>query len=63
MRNLQAALLASGLLVAPWLFEPIQTSGLMPGTQSVAMPGWTQTLKGQTIVENPGRSRWSFGKG
>ena len=53
MRSLQAALLSGSLLTAPWVFA----AG--PGDQShdghatpVAMPGWTQTLKGQTVVEN-----------
>ena len=52
MLSLQAALSGS-LLAAPWVFA----AG--PGDQSheghatpVAMPGWTQTLKGQTVVEN-----------
>ena len=53
MLSLQAALLSGSLLAAPWVFA----AG--PGDQSheghatpVAMPGWTQTLKGQTVVEN-----------
>ena len=53
MRSLQAAMLSGSLLAAPWVFA----AG--PGDQShdghatpVAMPGWTQTLKGQTVVEN-----------
>ncbi len=53
VRSLQAALLASSLLVAPWLFaagtdQPSHEGHATP----VAMPGWTQTLKGQTVVEN-----------
>jgi hypothetical protein len=50
---LQSVLLASSLVATPWLFA----AG--PGDQSheghatpVAMPGWTQQLKGQTVVEN-----------
>ena len=50
---LQSVLLAGSLVATPWLFA----AG--PGEQSheghatpVAMPGWTQTLKGQTVVEN-----------
>ncbi|HRA98363.1 MAG TPA: hypothetical protein PLF68_15565, partial [Nitrospira sp.] len=53
LRKLQAALLTGSLLAAPWVFA----AG--PGDQSheghatpVTMPGWTQTLKGQTVVEN-----------
>ena len=50
---LQSVLLASSLVATPWLFAA------SPGEEShqghatpVAMPGWTQQLKGQTVVEN-----------
>ncbi len=50
---LQSVLLAGSLVATPWLFAAA------PGEEShqghatpVAMPGWTQQLKGQTVVEN-----------
>ena len=53
VRSLQTVLLAGSLLATPWL------SAAGPGDQGheghaspVAMPGWTQTLKGQTVVED-----------
>ncbi len=53
VRGLQAALLTSSLLAAPWLFaagtnQPSHDGHATP----VAMPGWTQDLKGQTVVED-----------
>ncbi|HXF93038.1 MAG TPA: hypothetical protein VNK46_09780 [Nitrospiraceae bacterium] len=52
-RCLQAAVLAGGLIASPWLLaaEPGGTSHQGHATP-VAMPGWTQTLKGQTVVED-----------
>ncbi|WHZ16559.1 MAG: Multicopper oxidase [Nitrospira sp.] len=53
MLRLQAALLSGSLLAAPWVFAagPGDQSHSGHATQ-VAMPGWTQTLKGQTVLEN-----------
>jgi FtsP/CotA-like multicopper oxidase with cupredoxin domain len=50
---LASVMLAGGLTATPWLFaastgEPSHESHATP----VAMPGWTQQLKGQTVVEN-----------
>ncbi|MER3423579.1 MAG: hypothetical protein C4293_10435, partial [Nitrospiraceae bacterium] len=55
-RGLQAALLASSLMASPLLFAagpPDSGQQSHPGhASSVSMPGWTQTLKGQTVVED-----------
>ena len=50
---LHSVLLAGSLVATPWLFaaspgEPSHEGHATP----VAMPGWTQQLKGQTVVEN-----------
>lgn len=53
MRGLQAALLSGSLLTTPWLLAAGPRDGVHDGHASpVAMPGWTQTLKGQTVVED-----------
>ncbi len=52
-RMLQAVLFAGGLIAAPGLFAA--ESGVAPHgghATPVAMPGWAQQLKGQTVVEN-----------
>ncbi len=50
---LQAAVLAGGLVAAPWLLAAEPGGASHQGHASpVAMPGWTQTLKGQTVVED-----------
>ncbi len=52
-RCLQAAVLAGGLIASPWLLAA-EPGGLshQGHASPVAMPGWTQTLKGQTVVED-----------
>jgi len=57
--GLQAAALASLLLVSPWAFAA--DTGHQGHTMPVSGPAWQQSLKGQTIVEDtiegrPGRS-------
>ena len=37
---------------APWVFAASPESSHEGHATSVAMPGWTQQLKGQTVVEN-----------
>ena len=50
---LQSVLLASSLVATPWLFAAAPGEESHQGHASpVAMPGWTQQLKGQTVVEN-----------
>ena len=50
---LQSVLLASSLVATPWLFAAETGGGSHQGHATpVAMPGWTQQLKGQTVVEN-----------
>ncbi len=50
---LQAAVLASSVVASPWLFAAEPGGAPHQGHASpVAMPGWTQTLKGQTVVED-----------
>jgi manganese oxidase len=52
-RGLQAVLLAGSLLATPWLVAAGPGDQGHEGHASpVAMPGWTQTLKGQTVVED-----------
>src|SRR5574338_1006364 len=52
-RGLQAALLSGSLLATPWLFAAEPGDQAHDGHASpVSMPGWTQTLKGQTVVED-----------
>ena len=53
MRSLQAALLSGSLLVAPGVFA-VESGGQSHDGHAtpVGMPGWTQTLKGQTVLEN-----------
>ena len=50
---LHSILLAGSLVATPWLYAagPGESSHEGHAT-SVAMPGWTQQLKGQTVVEN-----------
>ncbi len=53
MLTLQAAALATSLVASPWLFAAGPGEESHQGHASpVAMPGWTQQLKGQTVVEN-----------
>ena len=50
---LHSVLLAGSLVATPWLFAAVQESRRIKGMRHpVAMPGWTQQLKGQTVVEN-----------
>ena len=50
---LQSVLLAGSLVATPGLFAAGSGEGAHPGHATpVAMPGWTQQLKGQTVVEN-----------
>ncbi len=52
-RILQSVLLAGGLIAAPGLFAAESADRQHDGHATpVAMPGWTQQLKGQTVVEN-----------
>lgn len=52
-RMLQAVLLAGSMVVAPWLFAAESVDRQHNGhVTPVAMPGWTQQLKGQTVIEN-----------
>ena len=52
-RSLQTVLLAGSLLAAPWLSAAgAGDQGHEGHASPVAMPGWTQTLKGQTVVED-----------
>ena len=45
--------LACGLTATPWLFAASTEEPSHEGhATAVAMPGWTQQLKGQTVVEN-----------
>ena len=50
---LQSVLLVSSLVATPWLFAagPGESSHEGHATP-VALPGWTQQLKGQTVVED-----------
>ncbi|MGH7218785.1 MAG: hypothetical protein ACREI1_00455, partial [Nitrospiraceae bacterium] len=51
--SLQSVLLAGSLVATPWLFAAGTGEESHQGHASpVAMPGWTQQLKGQTVVEN-----------
>ncbi|TKS61143.1 MAG: hypothetical protein EWM72_00630 [Nitrospira sp.] len=50
---LQSVLLATSLVATPWLFAAGTVEESHQGHASpVAMPGWTQQLKGQTILED-----------
>ena len=50
---LQSVLLAGSLVATPWLFAAGTGEESHQGHASpVAMPGWTQQLKGQTILED-----------
>ena len=50
---LQSVLLVGSLVATPWLFAGGRGEESHQGHASpVAMPGWTQQLKGQTVVEN-----------
>jgi hypothetical protein len=50
---LQSVLLAGSLVATPWLFAAGTEEESHQGHASpVAMPGWTQQLKGQTILED-----------
>jgi FtsP/CotA-like multicopper oxidase with cupredoxin domain len=50
---LQSVLLAGSLVATPWLFAAGTGEEFHQGHVSpVAMPGWTQQLKGQTILED-----------
>ncbi|MEK6586861.1 MAG: hypothetical protein AABZ24_10965, partial [Nitrospirota bacterium] len=52
-RILQSVLLAGGLIAAPGLFAAESGDRQHDGHATpVAMPGWAQQLKGQTVVEN-----------
>src|SRR5688572_16404132 len=45
--------LTCGLTATPWLFAASTGEASHEGhATAVAMPGWTQQLKGQTVVEN-----------
>jgi len=49
----QSVLLASSMVATPWLFAASPGESSHEGHATpVAMPGWTQQLKGQTVVEN-----------
>ena len=54
-RSLQAALLAGSLMGLPTVYaaepDPNEPQAHHGQAAAVSMPGWTQTLKGQTIVE------------
>ena len=50
---LQSVLLVGSLVATPWLFAASPGESSHEGHATpVAMPGWTQQLKGQTVVEN-----------
>jgi FtsP/CotA-like multicopper oxidase with cupredoxin domain len=50
---LHSILLAGSLVATPWLFAASPEESTHEGHATpVAMPGWTQQLKGQTVVEN-----------
>ena len=49
---LQSVFLTGSLITAPWVFAASPESSHEGHATSVAMPGWTQQLKGQTVVEN-----------
>ena len=51
--TLQSIFLTGSLVAAPWLFaaSPGESSHEGHATPA-ALPGWTQQLKGQTVVEN-----------
>ena len=50
---LHSVLLAGSLVATPWLFAASPGESSHEGHATpVAMPGWTQQLKGQTVVEN-----------
>ena len=51
--TLQSIVLTGSLVAAPWLFAASPEESSHEGhATSVALPGWTQQLKGQTVVEN-----------
>ena len=50
---LQSVFLTGSLVATPWLFAASpETRHMRAMRRQVAMPGWTQQLKGQTVVEN-----------
>ena len=49
---LQSVFLTGSLITAPWVFAASPESSHEGHATSVTMPGWTQQLKGQTVVEN-----------
>ena len=50
---LHSVLLTGSLVATPWLFAAETGEGAHNGHATpVSMPGWTQQLKGQTVVEN-----------
>jgi len=51
--TLQSIFLTASLVAAPWLFAANPGESSHEGHPTpVALPGWTQQLKGQTVVEN-----------
>ena len=50
---LHSVLLAGSLVATPWLFAAGPEGSSHDGHATpVALPGWTQQLKGQTVVED-----------